>query len=92
MRVENRIPTGPATKLIEKGGGKLPREMTIVWSNTLGMSDKQTTKLKAKATTGINLPIFFEINPNRGSIKASPKGTAIRSTGFTIFVPLFCGG
>ena len=90
--VEKRIPTGPATKLIQKGGGKPPIEITIGLSNTLGMSDKETIRLKIKATTGINLLIFFEISPNKGKAKARPKGTTINSTGFTIFDPLFYEG
>ena len=57
--------------------------------NTLGISNKETIKLKLKATGGMNFAIFFEIIPNKGIAKAKPNGTTIKSTGFTIFVLLF---
>jgi hypothetical protein len=63
-------------------------ETTIGCSNTLGMSDKETMRLNNIAIGGMYFSNFREINPSRGIAKAKPKGTAIRSTGFTIFVPL----
>ena len=39
----------------------------------------------------MNLTILLEINENNGIENAAPKGTAMRSTGFTIFALLFFG-
>ena len=88
MIEENRIPTGPATRLIQKGGRHPPRETTIGFSNTFGISSRETIRLKTRAIGGMNFTILLEINENNGIEKAAPKGTAMRSTGFTIFALL----
>jgi hypothetical protein len=52
MIEENRIPTGPATRLIQKGGRHPPRETTIGFTNTFGISSRETIRLKTRALGG----------------------------------------
>ena len=88
MIEENRMPTGPTTRLILKGGFHPPRETTTGFSNTFGISINETIRLKTRATGGMNFTILLERNDNNGIEKAAPKGTTMRSTGFTIFALL----
>jgi hypothetical protein len=77
---------------MQKGGCQPPIETTIGFSNALGSSSKEITRLKASATGGMYLAAAFQKRANKGMAKAKPKGTAIRSTGFTISAPLFYEG
>ena len=87
--VENKIPTGPANKFMQKGGGNPPRETIIGCFITSGIKMRDITRLNSIAMGGINFPTLLEINPNKGMEKANARGTAIRRIGFTISAPLF---
>ncbi len=86
INVASSIPTGPATRLIPKGGAN-PAIFTIIGCfNTCGKIANAIIKLKRNPTTGSHLVILLEISPSKGVRKASPKGTAIKSTGFTFSI------
>ena len=88
MSKEKSIPTGPATRLMQKGAWHPPMETTIGFSKTFGMRSKEIMRLKIRAAGGMYFADDLEMNEIKGIKKANPKGTAMSNTGFTIFALL----
>jgi hypothetical protein len=84
ITAENKIPTGPANRFMQKGGGNPARDTTMGLLITSGIKISEITRLNSMAMGGINLSTLLEINPNKGIEKANARGTAIRRIGFTI--------
>ncbi|HMA62919.1 MAG TPA: hypothetical protein VKP78_09745 [bacterium] len=80
--MENNIPTGPAKRLMQKGGANPPIFIIIDASKIRGTNDTERIRLKRNPITGIHLTILFESNPRSGIKNAMPSGTEINKTGF----------